>query len=199
MPPVTTALIVANAAIFLLQSVAPQIIVPFALWPLATGSLNMGAAFLPWQVVSYAFLHGSLLHLAFNMFALYMFGGAIERVFGTRRYLVFYFVCVVSAAITQLVVAMLAGAIYPTIGASGGVFGLLLAYGLYFPHNRIMLLFPPIPMPARVFVVVYAAVELFLGVTGSQEGVAHFAHLGGMIGGFVLLRFWRGGVRRPSR
>jgi membrane associated rhomboid family serine protease len=199
MPPVTTALIVANAAIFLLQSVAPQIIEPFALWPLATGSLNMGAAFLPWQVVSYAFLHGSLLHLAFNMFALYMFGGAIERVFGTRRYLVFYFVCVVSAAITQLVVAMLAGAIYPTIGASGGVFGLLLAYGLYFPHNRIMLLFPPIPMPARVFVVVYAVVELFLGVTGSQEGVAHFAHLGGMIGGFVLLRFWRGGVRRPSR
>ena len=199
MPPVTTALIVANLAVYFLQSIAPQVIVPFALWPLATAELNMGAAFMPWQLVTYAFLHGGLLHLAFNMFALYMFGGAIERVFGTRRYLVFYFTCVVSAAITQLVVALAAGAIYPTIGASGGVFGLLLAYGMYFPHNRIMLLFPPIPLPARVFVVVYAVLELFLGVTGTQEGVAHFAHLGGMIGGFALLRLWRGGVRRPSR
>ena len=194
MPPVTTALIVANIAVFFLQSIAPGILVPFALWPLATGGLGAGAAFMPWQLVTYAFLHGSLLHLAFNMFA-----GAIERVFGTRRYVIFYFTSVVSAAITQLIVAMLAGAIYPTIGASGGVFGLLLAYGMYFPHNRIMLLFPPIPLPARVFVVVYAVLELFLGVTGSQEGVAHFAHLGGMIGGYLLLRFWRTGLRRPSR
>jgi membrane associated rhomboid family serine protease len=197
MPPATTALIVANVAIFLVQTVAPQLIVPFALWPLATSSMNVGASFEPWQLVTYAFLHGSLLHLAFNMFALYMFGGALERVFGTRRYLTLYFVSVLSAAVTQLVVAMLAGAIYPTIGASGGVFGLLLAYGMYFPHNRVMLLFPPIPMPARTFVVLYAVLELFLGVTGSQEGVAHFAHLGGMIGAWVLLRYWRG-VRRSS-
>ena len=195
MPPATTALIIANAAVFLLQQVAPQIIVPFALWPLGASASGVGASFGPWQLVTYAFLHGSLLHLAFNMFALYMFGGAIEQVFGTRRYLVFYFVSVLSAAVTQLIVAMLSGAIYPTIGASGGVFGLLLAYGIYFPHNRVMLLFPPIPMPARVFVVVYAALELFLGVTGTQEGVAHFAHLGGMIGGYALLRLWRGGHR----
>ena len=119
MPPVTTALIVANVAVFLLQSIAPGIVVPFALWPLATGSSGIGAAFSPWQVVTYAFLHGSLLHLAFNMFALYMFGGAIERVFGTRRYVTFYFASVVSAAITQLVVAMFASNVYPTIGASG--------------------------------------------------------------------------------
>lgn len=198
MPPATTALIAANVAIFLLQGLAPQIIVPFALWPLATASMNLGATFAPWQLVTYAFLHGGLLHLAFNMFALYMFGGALERVFGTRRYLVLYFVSVLSAAVTQLVVAMLAGAIYPTIGASGGVFGLLLAYGMYFPHNRVMLLFPPIPMPARVFVILYAVLELFLGVTGSQEGVAHFAHLGGMIGAWLLLRYWRSGVRRSS-
>jgi membrane associated rhomboid family serine protease len=197
MPPATTALIVANVAIFLVQTVAPQLIVPFALWPLATSSMNVGASFEPWQLVTYAFLHGSMLHLAFNMFALYMFGGALERVFGTRRYLTLYIVSVLSAAVTQLVVAMLAGAIYPTIGASGGVFGLLLAYGMYFPHNRVMLLFPPIPMPARTFVVLYAVLELFLGVTGSQEGVAHFAHLGGMIGAWVLLRYWRG-VRRSS-
>ena len=199
MPPVTTALIVANVAVFLLQGLAPQIIVPFALWPLATSSMAVGASFEPWQLVTYAFLHGSFLHLAFNMFALYMFGGAIEQVFGTRRYLLFYFVSVLSAAITQLVVAVLAHAIYPTIGASGGVFGLLLAYGMYFPRNRVMLLFPPIPMPARVFVIVYAGIELLLGVSGSQPGVAHFAHLGGMIGGYVLLRVWRGGIRRSSR
>jgi membrane associated rhomboid family serine protease len=199
MPPVTTALIVANVAMFLLQSLVPQIIVPFALWPLATSTTNIGASFAPWQLVTYAFLHGSLLHLAFNMFALYMFGSAIEQVFGARRYLVFYFVSVVSAAITQLIVAMLLHGVYPTIGASGGVFGLLLAYGMYFPRNRVMLLFPPVPMSARTFVVVYAVIELLLGVTGSQSGVAHFAHLGGMVGGYLLLRFWRGGIRRSSR
>ena len=199
MPPVTTALVVANVALFLLQSVIPGLVVPFALWPLETASLGQGVSFMPWQVVTYAFLHGSLLHLAFNMFALYMFGGAIERVFGPRRYALFYFVSVVSAAATQLIVAALSGGIYPTVGASGGVFGLLLAYGMYFPHNRVMLLFPPIPLPARVFVTLYALIELFLGVTGSQEGVAHFAHLGGMIGGYLLLRFWRASPRRPVR
>ena len=199
MPPVTTALIVANVALFLLQSVVPGLVVPFALWPLATASLGQGVSFMPWQVVTYAFLHGSLLHLAFNMFALYMFGGAIERVFGPRRYALFYFVSVISAAATQLIVAALSGGIYPTVGASGGVFGLLLAYGMYFPHNRVMLLFPPIPLPARVFVTLYAVIELFLGVTGSQEGVAHFAHLGGMVGGYLLLRFWHESPRRPVR
>jgi membrane associated rhomboid family serine protease len=199
MPPITTALIVANVAMFLLQSLVPQLIVPLALWPLATSATSIGASFAPWQLVTNAFLHGSLLHLAFNMFALYMFGSAIEQLFGTRRYLILYFVSVLSAAITQLIVAMLTHAIYPTIGASGGVFGLLLAYGMYFPHNRVMLLFPPVPMPARVFVFVYGAIELVLGVTGSQEGVAHFAHLGGMAGAYLLLRLWRGGIRRPSR
>jgi membrane associated rhomboid family serine protease len=193
MPSVTTALIVANVAGYLIQSAVPNIIRLFALWPFASGAATGGeVGFAPWQLVTYAFLHGSLLHIGFNMLALYMFGGAVERVFGERRYLVYYFVCVVSAALTQLVVAALSGAVYPTIGASGGVFGLLLAFGIYFPHNRVMLLFPPIPMPARVFVFLYAALELYLGVTGTQEGVAHFAHLGGMIGGYAMLRLYRG-------
>jgi len=196
--PVTIALIAANVAMFLLEQAAPGSIYPLALWPLGAGAAG-GESFAPWQLVTYAFLHGSLLHLAFNMFALYMFGGAIERVFGARRYLTYYFVCVVSAALTQLVFAAMSGAYYPTVGASGGVFGLLLAYGIYFPRSTVMLIFPPIPMPARVFVLVYAAIELFLGVTGTQEGVAHFAHLGGMIGGYALLRYWRGGPRRIIR
>ena len=196
MPPVTTALIIANVAVFLLQTAAPGLIVPFALWPLGASAVSSEVTFAPWQLLTYAFLHGSLMHLAFNMFALYMFGSAVERVFGGRRYLTFYTVCVLSAAIAQLIVSAVTGKIYPTVGASGGIFGILLAYGMYFPNNRVMLLFPPIPMPARVFVVVYALIELFLGVTGTQEGVAHFAHLGGMVGGFVMLRYWRSTMGR---
>ena len=184
MPPVTTLLIAANAGVFLLLVAAPGLLTSFALWP-------VGAGFQPWQLLTYAFLHGGLFHIAFNMFALYMFGSAIERVFGARRYLAYYLVCVLSAAIAQLLTAAITGAVYPTVGASGGVFGLLLAYAIYFPHSRIILIFPPIPMPARVFVVVYAALELFLGVTGTEEGVAHFAHLGGLVGGFIMLRYWR--------
>jgi membrane associated rhomboid family serine protease len=184
MPAVTTLLIAANAGVFLLLVAAPGLLTSFALWP-------VGAGFQPWQLLTYAFLHGGLFHIAFNMFALYMFGSAIERVFGPRRYLTYYLVCVLSAAIAQLLTAAITGAVYPTVGASGGVFGLLLAYAIYFPHSRIMLIFPPIPMPARVFVVVYAVLELFLGVTGTEEGVAHFAHLGGLVGGFIMLRYWR--------
>lgn len=189
MPQLTTLLIAANAAVFLLQFGAPGLLRAFALWP-------VGAGFEPWQLLSYAFLHGSLTHIAFNMFALYMFGGPVERVFGPRRYLAYYFVCVLSAALVQLLTAAVTGAVYPTVGASGGIFGLLLAYAIYFPHNRVMLIFPPIPMPARVFVVVYAALELFLGVTGTEEGVAHFAHLGGLVGGFIMLRYWRSSPAR---
>jgi membrane associated rhomboid family serine protease len=191
MPPVTTSLIVANVALYLLYTSIGDMLLPFALWPLgASPFANVG--FAPWQLLTYAFLHGSFTHLLFNMFGIYMFGGAIEQVFGSRRYLLYYTVCVFSAAMAQLLVAWLTGGFYPTVGASGGVFGLLLAYGIYFPNNRVMLLFPPIPMPARVFVVVYAVIELVMGVTGVQSGVAHFAHLGGMVGGFLMLRYWRG-------
>ena len=198
MPPGTTALIAANVAMFLLQQVAPGAIDALALWPFGAEQAG-GASFAPWQLVTYAFLHGGMLHLAFNMFALYMFGGAIEQVFGTRRYVTYYFVCAITAALTQLIFSAVSGSPYPSVGASGAVFGLLLAYGMYFPNHRVMLLFPPIPMAARTFVFVYAAIELFLGVTGTQQGVAHFAHLGGMIGGYALLRYWRGGPRRVIR
>jgi membrane associated rhomboid family serine protease len=191
MPPVTLSLIVANVAIYLLYSGTGDLLAPLALWPFGAARAG-GLDFAPWQLVTYAFLHGSVLHLFFNMFALYMFGGSIEQVFGSRRYLTDYLGCVISAAATQLLVATMTGGFYPTVGASGGVFGLLLAYGLYFPNNRVMLLFPPIPMPARMFVFVYAVLELVMGVTGTQSGVAHFAHLGGMIGGFIMLRYWRG-------
>jgi membrane associated rhomboid family serine protease len=198
MPPVTLFLIGANALVYLLLLRMPGIENWFALWPLADSG---GHSFHLWQLITYAFLHdpSSLWHIGLNMFALYMFGSAMERVFGPKRYIAYYLVCVISAAIAQLITSALTGLSNPTVGASGGVFGLLLAYAIYFPHNRIMLIFPPIPMPARVFVIVYAGLELLLGVTGTQEGVAHFAHLGGLVGGYLMLRFGRGAPARWRR
>lgn len=200
MPPVTTALIVANVAIFLIQSaVLPGLVGPFALWPVGAGAATRGQVdFHVWQLVTYGFLHGGLTHLLFNMFGLYMFGGPLEQVVGARRFLTYYFVCVIVAGLTQLLVSMGAGELYPTVGASGGVFGLLLAYAAYFPNNRLFLLFIPVPIPARIFVVIYAVAELALGVSGARTGVAHFAHLGGLVGGALMLVYWRWG-RTPRR
>jgi len=189
LPPITRALLVANVGVFLLQLVADTALVRwFALWPFG-GAAGAYSGFLPWQVVTYSFLHGGLFHLFFNMLALYMFGSEIERVFGRRRYLFYYFTCVLVAAGAQLAVSALGnGPAYPTVGASGGVFGLLLAYGMYFPRRTVMLIFPPIPMPAWLFVIVYGLIELYFGVTGTQAGVAHFAHLGGMLGGWLMIQ-----------
>ena len=190
MPPVTFALLVANIAVYALQDAGgPDLILSFALWP---PGMPGGPGFEPWQLVTYAFLHGGFVHIAFNMFALYMFGPDVERLVGSRFFLAYYFACVVSAALTHLFVTGIAGVPpAPTIGASGGLFGLLLAFGWYFPHRRVLLLFPPIPMPARVFVSLYGAIELVLGVTGTQQGVAHFAHLGGMLGGWLMIEYRR--------
>jgi membrane associated rhomboid family serine protease len=197
LPPVTKALIMANVVIFLLQSVTGhQLDLAFALWPPSLAGkfgLDDAGNFEIWQLVTYAFLHGSFTHLLFNMFGLFMFGGEMERVWGPRRYFYYYFTCVIGAAAAQLMVVSLhAGPPYPTLGASGAVFGLLLAFGMMFPRRMILLIIPPIPMPAWLFVTLYGLIELVLGVTGTQEGVAHFAHLGGMASGFLLLQYWRG-------
>lgn len=185
LPPVTQALILINVLAFLLDSVSGDLLTELmALWPI-------GANFMPWQIITYAFLHGNLTHLLFNMFGVYMFGSDLERVWGPRRYLIFYMVSAIAAAITQLIVSSLTGAVYPTIGASGAVFGLLLAFAMVFPRRMVVPLFPPIPMRAPIFVALYGGLELVLGVTGTQAGVAHFAHLGGMAGGFLLMRYWR--------
>jgi membrane associated rhomboid family serine protease len=183
-PPVTQALIIINVIVFFaggLLGAAPTFLL--ALWPL-------GPNFMPWQLLTYAFVHSGLTHLLFNMFGLYMFGGDVERVWGARRFLSFYIVCALSAAALQLVVTAVTGAYYPTVGASGAVFGLLLAFALLFPRRMVMPIFPPIPMRAPVFVALYGILELVLGVTGTQAGVAHFAHLGGLAGGFIYMRFW---------
>ena len=196
MPPATLALLAANIGVYLLQAQGGTgLILSFALWP---PGVPGAPPFESWQLVTYGFLHGGLTHLLFNMFALYMFGPDIERLFGTRYFTLYYFACVVTAGVTHLAVTGLMGAApAPMVGASGAIFGLLLAFGWYFPQRRILLLFPPIPMPARVFVAGYGALELVLGVTGTASGVAHFAHLGGMLGGVLMIQYRRG--RFPFR
>lgn len=178
-------LVVVTIVVFLLESdAAGPLVSSFALWPLQAG-------FMPWQLVTYAFLHASVLHLAFNMYGLWMFGRELENLLGRRALLQLYFASILTAGATQLLFTHLTGNVYPTVGASGGVFGILLAYGIFFPNRILILLFPPIPLPAWLFVTLYAGIELTLGVTGTQAGVAHFAHLGGMVGGYLIIRRWR--------
>ena len=187
MPALTRSLLLANLAAFaLLYATGSELFEWFALWPLGSG------LFLPWQLLSYAFLHGSLTHLAFNMFGLYMFGSELERVWGAKRLAAFYTVSVLVAALAQLVITAWLDQTTPTVGASGGLFGLLVGFAMMFPERRVMLLIPPIPLPAPLFVLLYGALELFFGVTGTVSGVAHFAHLGGLLGGWLTIRYWRG-------
>lgn len=186
MPPVTQTLLIANVAAFFLTSyITGPMAGWLALWPL-------GTHFMPWQLVTYGFLHASMTHLAFNMFGLWMFGSDLERLWGGKRFQVFYLASVVTAGVVQIIVSGLIGSDAPTVGASGGLFGLMMGFAMMFPNRRITPLIPPIPMPAWVFVTLYGAIELGLGVTGTQSGVAHFAHLGGLLGGWLVMRYWRG-------
>ena len=186
-------LIIANFAVYLCQYFSNGVIEAlFALWPLQR--IDGRHYFHVWQIVSYAFLHSTatINHILFNMLGLWMFGTEIERYVGPRRLIACYFASVVTAAISQLIVPVLLGAQPgPTVGASGGVFGLLLAYAYLFPRRKVIPLIPPIPMPAWLFATLYAGLELILGVTGSQASVAHFAHLGGMIGSALVIMHWR--------
>jgi membrane associated rhomboid family serine protease len=192
-------LIGANVLVFVLQGQSPaRIDELFALWPLQP--IDGKVYFQPWQIISYAFLHGNVTHIGFNMLGLWMFGAEIERYVGPKRLLACYFASVVTAALTQLFIPMLFDAPpAPTIGASGGVFGLLLAYALMFPTRKVVPLIPPIPMPAWLFATIYAGIELFLGVTGTLSGIAHFAHLGGMIGSALVVTQWRRAATRKTR
>lgn len=192
-PNVIFALLIANGLVFALQQVnAEFMFINFALWP----ATDPRSPFMPWQLLTYGFLHGNTTHIFFNMFGLWMFGRDIEQFMGSQRFLIYFLVCVVGAGIVQLIVAGMQGGLYPTVGASGGVFGILLAYGLTFPNRIVVPLFPPIPMRAITFVFIYGLLELYLGVSGGAPGVANFAHLGGMLFGFLLIQYWRRGRRR---
>ncbi len=191
-PDVILLLLLSNALVFALQKIAPNILWPyFALW----SADAIRPEFMPWQLLTYGWMHGNLTHIAFNMFGLWMFGTDLERQWGPRRFITFFVVCVIGSGMVQYLVSVIQGGAYPTVGASGGLYGVLLAYGLTFPNRIIVPLFPPIPMRAIVAVGVFAAIELFSGISGVRPGVASFAHLGGMIFGFLMLSFWS----RPRR
>ena len=186
-PDVIFVLLIANGLVFALEFWQFDLMFRnFALWP-------FNVNFAPWQLLTYGFMHdtNSLNHILFNMFGLWMFGRDLERIMGPARFLTYYLTCVVGAGIVQLIVTTVTGDVYPTVGASGGVFGILLAYGMAFPNRMVMLLFPPIPMKAKYLVIIFGALELYLGVSGRSPGVANFAHLGGMLFGFLLIQKWR--------
>lgn len=168
--------------------------------------------FKPYQFLTHMFMHGSLVHILFNMYTLFFFGSVLENVWGGKKFLLYYLVTGIGAAIlhslvlhlqaTELENAITAGSyqayeqlriLYntPTVGASGAIYGLLLAYGMLFPNNIIGLVFPPVALKAKYFVIIFGAIELLLGLTGRDSGVAHFAHLGGMIFGFFLIMHWK--------
>ncbi len=151
-----------------------------------------------WQPLTYMFMHGGWAHLFFNMFALWMFGGVIESTFGSRRFLVYYVVCGLGAALCQELsqfVALMAGdyasVAAPTVGASGAIYGILLAFGMMYPEERLFVFPLPVPLKAKWFVMIYVVIELFSALSMPGDGVAHVAHLGGMLFGFLLIRHWR--------
>ncbi len=204
-PPVVKNLLIINIIIFLAEIVLPD---AAGNTMLHYGALNFwkGGGFHFWQPVTYMFLHGSPSHLFFNMFALWMFGRALEYNLGSRKFLIYYMVCGIGAGLIQLGVnwaeysialnggnmASVAQLAYAsTVGASGAVFGILLGMGMLHPNDRVMLLIPPIPLKMKWLVVIYAVIELVAGVSGRMDSVAHFAHLGGMLWGLLLLWYWK--------
>ena len=153
----------------------------------------------PWQLVTYMFMHGGFGHLFFNMYTLYIFGSVLELVWGTKKFLLFYFVTGIGAALVHILVQYLTGSFALTVGASGAIYGILMGYAMLYPDSIMTLIFPPISLKAKWFVLIFAGIELLLGITGTQAGVAHFAHLGGLIFGLLLMLYWKKKHRLYSR
>lgn len=189
-PPVVQNLIIANCVIYLAMALIPAINGLFSEY---LQLFWVGAPYFhSYQFVSYMFLHGGFAHLFSNMFALWMFGRTLEYELGSKRFLIYYMVCGIGAALFQMLVAWLTGDIYfRVVGASGAVMGLLLAFGVMHPNNMIYIIPLPFPIKAKWFVLGYAVLEIALGWSGAQTGVAHFAHVGGMLWGLILLYWWR--------
>lgn len=202
-PPVIKGLLITNIVIFFIQylfidnisfggtPLGEYFIKYLALQPIDginIFSIGTRANFYPWQLISYQFLHGGFMHLFFNMFALWMFGIELEHLWGSKKFLIYYLLAGIGAGLVQLFVSPLFTPVGPTIGASGSIYGVLLAFGLTFP-NRPIFMFPFfIPIPAKIFVLIYAAIEMISGFSGN-DGIAHFAHLGGALTGFLLLKY----------
>ena len=196
-PPVIKALLVSNVAIFFLMSffalfrihdlpLAAVIDAIFPLYPIGNG-------FQVWQLFTYMFMHGGLTHLVFNMFALWMFGMELENTWGSKKFFLYYMICGIGAGLSNLFIAPLFAAAGPTVGASGAIYGVLIAFGIMFPDRPIFIYFL-LPIRARYFVLLYIALEIYAGVTGTADGIAHFAHLGGAAVGLIYLMIERKGM-----
>lgn len=146
----------------------------------------------PWQLVTYMFMHGGFGHLFFNMYTLFIFGSVLENVWGTKKFLTFYFVTGIGAALVNIGVQYLTGSFALTVGASGAIYGILMGYAMLYPDSTLTLLFPPVSMKAKWFVLIFAGIELLLGISNNPaDNVAHFAHLGGLVFAFLLIMFWK--------
>lgn len=208
LPPVTKNLIIINVIIFLATLVNENFMIgTFALFYPTSPYFHW------WQVVTHMFMHGGFWHIFFNMYTLLIFGCVVERFIGAKKFLLFYFICGFGAVALHLGVEYLQMQSYmngaamgnataiqqieaikmtPTVGASGAIYGVLMGYAMLFPESRMTLLFPPVTLSAKWMVVVFAAIELVTGVTGWASGIAHFAHLGGMLIGWLMILWWRG-------
>lgn len=185
--PVTVHLIIINVIVYLGIMINEQFMVSnFALFYPSVRWFKI------WQPITYMFMHGGFWHLFFNMYSLFIFGMAVEKIIGAKRYLILYFLCGLGAAAAQLGVQALDPAIQgiPTVGASGCIYGIIIAFAMIFPQAQLTLLFPPVTLSAKWMAIIFIGIELFTGVTGTQAGVAHFAHLGGALIGFLLIWWW---------
>ncbi len=204
LPPVTKYLLIAMAIGFGLQNwLGPEWTdIPFALWPWGsylqgTGSdgLPVYAGFQFWQLITYGFLHGSFMHVLFNGIGIWQFGSRVEQGIGSKRFAQLFFVSVLGAGLCQLAVVSAittsAADAFPTVGASGGVFGILVAYAIFYPDDRVIIIPIPVPMSSRTMVIIYGVFSLVAGISGSLQGIAHFAHLGGLAAGWLLIRYWQ--------
>ena len=205
-PPVLKALIITNLVVFVLQhwlfgpftiggaSISRLMVTYLGLVPwntadvLSFGIGSSGPTFYPWQLITYQFLHGDLWHVLFNLLALWMFGAELENRWGSSKFLTYYLLAGIGAGIIHMIVSPLIGVAAITIGASGAVFGILLAFAMTYPDRPIYMFPFFIPIPAKFFVMIFAVIELVSGVSGN-DGIAHFAHLGGALVGFLLLKF----------
>ena len=200
-PTVTKNLVAINILMFIATLVNENFMVAnFAMFYPASPS------FKPWQILTHMFMHGGFWHIFFNMYSLLMFGSILERSLGPKKYLIFYFVTGLGAVALHTGVEWLQARVFiangiaqayqqllvtPTLGASGAIYGVLIGFAMLYPQARLILIFPPIPVKAKWLVIIFAAIELFSGINGIQDGVAHFAHLGGMLFGWLLIRWWR--------
>ena len=188
LPQATVNLIIVNAIMFLATLINQDFMIrTFAMFP------PESPLFRWWQIITHMFMHGGFWHILFNMYTLFLFGMVVERTIGTNKFLVYYFLCGLGAAALHIGVQSLSGAsLYvPTLGASGAVYGVLLAYAYLFPDSKLTLLFPPVTLSAKWMVLIFLGIELITGITGTAEGVAHFAHLGGALMGWLLMIWWR--------